>query len=163
MLSERERNAFFTYFGLLWRPRGTCSLDRHQAMLIRVGEVFMLPSGCVVRVRCAADPWRPWHVVGRGSDARVCRVHSDPVAPGVEFYSEFGSDDAMTFEECDAKVFAAVLNEARGLRLRGDTAAEGAPANCAANRNSLERFLRKENLPSARSSGRHISRSSPSS
>ena len=90
-----------------------------QVMLTRIGEVFTLPSGRAVRVNYAADSRRPWHVVGRRSDARVCRAHSNPAARGVEFYSEHGADVAMIFDEYDAKALAYILNTARRAWFHG--------------------------------------------
>jgi hypothetical protein len=64
-------------------------------------------------VKCALDSRRPWHALGRNSDARVCRAHANRKVPGVEFYTEPGSASAMVFDECDAKVFAGILNTVR--------------------------------------------------
>jgi hypothetical protein len=90
-------------------------------MPTRIGDDFTLPSGRVIRVNCGAEPRRLWYAVGRKSDARVCRAHLDPSAPGVEFYSELGSDLALIFDECDAKVFAGILNTVRRFGFRRAT------------------------------------------
>jgi hypothetical protein len=90
-------------------------------MPARIGDDFTLPSGRVVRVNYATHSLRPWHAVGRNAGARVCRAHWDPRAPGVEFYTEFGADVVMTFDEYDAKVFASILNTGRRFRFRAAT------------------------------------------
>src|SRR5277367_4973328 len=103
MFAEQERDAFFMLRGP--RSRGEISLIRLviYVMPTRVGDFFTLPSGRVAQVKFAPESRRPWHVMGRGSNARVCRAHSDPAALGIEFYSELGTDEATIFDECDAK------------------------------------------------------------
>jgi hypothetical protein len=85
------------------------------SMAIRIGDIFELPSGRVVRVACARAHSRPWHAVGANADARVCRAHADTELPGVEFYLDEDLGRPMVLDEEDAKVLVPILNQVRRL------------------------------------------------
>lgn len=77
---------------------------------MRLEDDVELPSGRSVRVTRKWRPHRPWHVVGSGVDARVCRAHANSALPSVEFYQEPDTGDDLILEEADAKAVVVMLN-----------------------------------------------------